>query len=83
MNMMAVSDIFIIHYSGGYAAESVAPLHMFKKGGFELLGISIDDSGGVLAEDFHLALVGFAHTVALEPVLVPALLLAHLEMLVY
>ena len=33
---------------------------------------------GVLAEDLHLALVALAHAVALEPVLVPALLLAHL-----
>lgn len=78
MDMVAVGDVLVVDDGGGDAAEAVAPLHVLEKLRLEFLGETVDDSGGVLAEDLHLALVGLAHAVALESVLVAALLLAHL-----
>ncbi|GER47140.1 glycolate oxidase iron-sulfur subunit [Striga asiatica] len=78
VDVVAIGDVLVVDDGGGDAAESVAALHVFEEGGLELLRVAVDDAGGVLAEDLHLALVGFAHAVALETVLVPALLLAHL-----
>ena len=45
----------------------------------KLLGEAVDEAPLRLAEDLHLALVRLAHGVAFEPVLVAALLLAHLR----
>ena len=73
---MAVSDVLIVDNSGGHTAEAVAALHVVEEGGLELLGVTLDNAVGVLAEDLHLALVALAHAVALEPVLVQSLLLA-------
>lgn len=78
MHVMAVVDVLVVHDGGGDTAEPVAPLHQIKKTPLELLGVTVDDAIGVLAEDLHLALVALAHAVALESVLVSALLLAHL-----
>ena len=78
MHVMAVVDVLVVHDGGGDTAEPVAPLHQIKKTLLELLGVTVDDAIGVLAEDLHLPLVALAHAVALESVLVSALLLAHL-----
>uniref|UniRef100_A0A2P2PIS4 Uncharacterized protein MANES_07G115700 n=1 Tax=Rhizophora mucronata TaxID=61149 RepID=A0A2P2PIS4_RHIMU len=76
--MMPVVDVLVVDDGGGDAGEAVAPAHEIKEGVLELLGVAVDDAVRVLAEDLHLALVALAHAVALEPVLVSALLLAHL-----
>lgn len=78
MNVMAIGDVFVVDNGGSDSAEAVAPPHVLEKCILEFLGITADNPGGVLAEDLHLALVGLAHAMALESVLVPALLLAHL-----
>lgn len=78
MDVVAVRDVLVVDDGGSNAAEAVAPLHVLEERALELLGVATDDSGGVLAEDLHLALVRLAHTVALESVLITALLLAHL-----
>lgn len=78
MNMMAIGDVLVVDDGGSDTAESVAAPHVLEKSSFEFFRITTNNSGGVLAEDLHLALVRLAHTVALESVLVPALFLAHL-----
>lgn len=78
MDVVAVVDVLVVDDGGGDAAEAVAPLHVLQEAGLELLRVALDDAVGVLAEDEHLALVALAHAVALEAVLVAALLLAHL-----
>lgn len=78
MHMVAVGDVLVVNDGGGDAAEPMAILHVLEKGALEFLGVTVDDSGWVLAEDLHLALVRLAHTMALESILVAALLLAHL-----
>lgn len=78
MDVVAVGDVLVVDDGGGDAAEAVAPLHVLEEHGLELLGVAADDPSRVLAEDLHLALVRLAHAVALESVLVAALLLAHL-----
>jgi len=50
----------------------------FRGGHLELLGEVVDELVRVVAEEHHLALVPLARLVTLEPVLVPALLLAQL-----
>lgn len=76
--MMAIGNVLIVDDGGGDTAGSMAAFHVIKKRTFEILGIVVDDSGGILAKDDHLSLVGVAHTVALESVLIPTLLVAHL-----
>lgn len=78
MDVMPIIDVLIIHHRGGDAAEAVAPLHVFEETALELVGVAVDEAVGIVAEDAHLALVALAHAVALEAVLVAALLLAHL-----
>lgn len=78
MNMVAIGDVLVVYDGGGDAAKAVATLHVFEKLRFELFGVAVDDSIRVLAENFHLALVRFAHTMAFKAILVSALLLAHL-----
>ncbi|GFZ14979.1 DNA/RNA-binding protein Kin17, conserved region [Actinidia rufa] len=78
VDMVAVSDVLVVDNGGGHAAEAVTALHVVEEGGLKLLRVALDNAVRVLAEDLHLALVALAHAVALEPVLVPALLLAHL-----
>lgn len=78
MNVIAVGDVLVVEDGGSNTAEPVAPFHVLEKGALKLLGVAADDSGRVLAEHLHLALVRLAHTMALESVLVAALLLAHL-----
>lgn len=78
MNMVAVGDVLVVEDGGSNTAEAVAPFHVLEEGALELIRVAADDSRGVLAEYLHLALVRLAHTMALESVLVAALLLAHL-----
>lgn len=78
MNMVAIGDVLVINHGGGDAAKPVTTLHMFEKRCFELLGVAVDDSIRVLAKNFHLPLVRFAHTMAFKSVLISTLLLAHL-----
>ena len=78
MHMMPIINILVVHNGGGDAREPVAPTHEVEEGLLELLGVALEDAPLVLAEDLHLTLVRLAHAVALEPVLVAALLLAHL-----
>ncbi|KAI8031458.1 hypothetical protein LOK49_LG01G01772 [Camellia lanceoleosa] len=76
--MVAISNVFVIDHGGSNATEAVAAFDVVEELSLELLVVAVDDSVGVLAKDLHLALVALAHAVALEPVLVPTLLLAHL-----
>lgn len=78
MDVVAIGDVFIIYDGGGHTAEPVRSLDVLQKRIFKFLGVAVNESVGVLAENIHLALVALRHTVAFEPVLVPALLLAHL-----
>lgn len=78
VNMMTVVDKLVVNDGGGDATEAVAPLHHVEEVLLELLRVAADDPIRTLTEDLHLALVRFAHTMALESVLVAALLLAHL-----
>lgn len=78
MHMVPIVNVLVVHHGGGDARETVAPPHEVEEGLLELLGVALEDAPLVLAEDLHLALVRLAHAVALEPVLVAALLLAHL-----
>jgi hypothetical protein len=78
VDVVAIVDVLVVNNGGGDTTESVTALHVFEESAFEFLRIALDDSGRVLTEDLHLALVALAHTVALETVLVAALLLAHL-----
>lgn len=78
MNMVAKGDVLVINDGGGDTAEPMAIFHVLEKGAFEFFGVTVDDSSGVLPEHLHLALVRLAHTMALESILVAALLLAHL-----
>jgi len=48
------------------------------EGTFKLLAVPLDDSLGILAKDLHLPPVPFTHLVALEAVLISALLLTQL-----
>ncbi|KAF2318774.1 hypothetical protein GH714_010616 [Hevea brasiliensis] len=56
----------------------MAPPHEIEERVLELVGVTFDDAVRVLTEDLHLTLVALAHTVALEAILVAALLLTHL-----
>lgn len=76
--MVAIGDVLVVHHSGSDAAEPVAAFHVIEEGGFELFRVAINDTIRVLTEHLHLALVALTHAVALEPVLVTTLFLAHL-----
>lgn len=78
MNVVAVGDVLVVDDGGGDPAGPVATLHVLEKRIFKFFGVTVDDSGRILAEDLHLSLVGLAHTMAFESILVAALLLAHL-----
>lgn len=76
--MVPVIDILVVDDGSGNTGEAVSAAHEIEKGFLEFLGEAIDNAIGALAEDLHLALVGLAHAVAFESVLVAALLLTHL-----
>lgn len=76
--MVAIIDVFVVDNSGGDTGESVGAAHKVEEGFLKFLREAINNAVGVLAEDLHLALMRFAQTVALEAVLVAALLLTHL-----
>ena len=78
MHVVAIGDVLVVHDCGGDAGEAVGPAHMVEESTLEFFRVTADDAVGVLAKDLHLALVALAHAVALEAVLVAALLLAHL-----
>ena len=78
MNVMPIINILIVDNSGRHTAKPVAALHVFEETTLKLFRVPIDDSSRVLAKDLHLALVALAHAMALEPILISTLLLAHL-----
>lgn len=78
VDMVAVGDILVVDDGGGNAGEAVGAAHEVEEGILKFFRVAVDNTSGVLAKYLHLALVGLAHAVAFEPVLVPALLLAHL-----
>ena len=78
VDVILVIDVLIVDLSGLDSLGSVTALEQTHESVLELLGVGAQELVGVVGEDEELALVGLARRVALESVLVSALLLAHL-----
>lgn len=76
--MVLVRDIVLVHLVRVDSLRAVLPPDDVHVAFDELGGKVVDDSTGIVGEEQQLALMGLAHGVALEAVLIPALLGAHL-----
>jgi len=78
VDVVPVGDVLVVDDGGGDAGVAVRAADQGEERLEELLGEALHDALGRHAEHLHLPLVRLRHAVALEPVLVAALLLAHL-----
>ena len=78
VDVVPVGDVLVVDDGGGDAGVAVRAADQGEERLEELLGEALHDALGGHAEHLHLPLVRLRHAVALEPVLVAALLLAHL-----
>lgn len=78
MYVVLVLDILLVEPIGVDLLLAVTCAQQVQKVPLELLRVLLDFALRVLTNKHHLPQVTFAHGVALEPVLVPALLLANL-----
>jgi len=78
MDVLLVRDVLLVHHVSVHAPLVKLPLEDVVESLLEVLGVAGEVGARVVAEQQQLPLVGLRGSVALEAVLVPALLLAHL-----